>query len=121
MAGTWTATLSNRELRVRLNESCEWLGAVFAGAGWVVKGDWQWNGMSGPAESHPFYFAGRTELTLASGTSPNSDRAIFTTDNSFPVGSTMSGTLSGSWSAPGAVGVVQVALFAKEPVVLIRQ
>jgi hypothetical protein len=122
LAGTWTATLTNRVLRVRLTENCEWLGGLFAGAGWVATGDWEWSGMSGPAEIRPFTFSGRAELTLATGPILQyNDRAIFTTDGRFPAGLTLSGTLSGALSTPSGGQSAQIILFDKEPLVLTRQ
>ena len=97
LAGTWTASLQDRQISITINEDC-W--AYIGGTSWGISGRWTWSGQQGNVAG--VTHATGVDLYLRMGASPQSISFV-TLYLSTPVpvtASSMNGFARGTWRLP---------------------
>jgi hypothetical protein len=121
LAGTWSGTIEQQEISLRLLEDCQLIVFGFQGWTWVVGGEWSWGELSGTASSWPYTTALPViSLTLVSADQGPSLVGLSLSGTSLPAASTLTGTLSGEWRS-GSNPVIVHGPFDGASISLIRR
>lgn len=95
LQGSWTGTLGAHELTLRLTESCE--SYPWSSGAWIARGDWEWGGITGTAESNPYY---REPWDIALRVGPVRDGrmdVVLSFMQQLPAGPSLIGHAAGRW------------------------